>query len=164
MTAELQNHVRGIEHQLAEGAKIRSKAVHLSQNETCSKYFFNLEKKHGEDKLIRAVRSSNSALISEPAAIRAKIKSFYESLYNAEPCDKSIQMQLLTKIDKQISADQNDALTRPFTRQELEKSIKQMANGKSPGLDGLPTEFYKQFFDLIADDLLLVFTELLLSG
>ena len=39
-----------------------------------------------------------------------------------------------------------------------------MANGKSPAFDGLPAEFYKQFFDLIADDLLLVFTELLHSG
>ena len=164
LTSELQNHVRRIEQQLAEGAKIRSKAMHLSYNETCSKYFFNLEKKHGEDKLIRAVQSSNSDLISEPAAIRAEIKSFYESLYSAEPCNKPIQMQLLTKIDKQISDDQNTALTQPFTREDLEKSIKQMANGKSPGLDGLPAEFYKQFFDLIADDLLLVFTELLQSG
>ena len=56
------------------------------------------------------------------------------------------------------------ALTQPFTCQDLEKSIKQMANGKSAGLDGLPAEFYKQFFDLIADDLLLVFTEHLHSG
>lgn len=57
LTAELQNHVRRIEQQLAEGAKIRSKAAHLVHNETCSKYFFNLEKKRGEDKLIRAVQS-----------------------------------------------------------------------------------------------------------
>ena len=164
LTAELQNHVRRIEQQLAEGAKIRSKAAHLVHNETCSKYFFNLEKKRGEDKLIRAVQSSNSGLISEPAAMRAEIKSFYESLYRAEPCDKAIQAQLLTKIDQQISEDQNTALTQPFTRQDLKKSIEQMANSKSPGLDGLPAEFYKHFFDLIADDLLLVFNELLTSG
>lgn len=43
--------------QLAEGAKIRSKTMHLSHNETCLKYCFNLEKKHGEDKLIHAVQS-----------------------------------------------------------------------------------------------------------
>ena len=164
LTAELQNHMRRIEQQLAEGAKIRSKAMHLLHNETCSKYFFNLEKKRGEDKLFRALQSSNSALISEPTAIRAEIKSFYVSLYSAKLCNKPIQMQLLTKIDKQISDDQDMALTQPFTRQDLEKSIKQMANGKCPGLDGLPAEFYKHFFYLIADDLLLVFTELLHSG
>ena len=121
-------------------------------------------KKHAEDKLIRVVQSSNSGLISEPAAIRAEIKSFYISSYRAEPCNKPIQMQLLTKIYKQISDDQNTALTQPFSCQDLEKSIKQMANGKSPGFVGLPAEFYKQFFDLIADDFLLIFTELLHSG
>lgn len=109
LTAELQKHVRRIEQQLAEGAKIRSKATHLSHNETCPKYFFNLEKKHAEDKLIRAVQS----------AMRAEIKSFYHSLYRAEPCDKPIQAQLLTKIDKQISEDQNTALTQPFRRTGL---------------------------------------------
>lgn len=106
LTAELQNHVRRIEQQLAEGANIRSKTMHLFHNETCSKYCFNLEKKHGENKLIRAVQSSNSDLISEPAAIRAKIISFYQFLYSTESCNKLIQMQLLTKIDKQISDNQ----------------------------------------------------------
>ena len=67
-------------------------------------------------------------------------------VYSAEPCNKLIQMQLLTKIDKQISDHQNTAPTQPFTRQDLEKSIKQMANGKFPGLSGLPAEFYLQIF------------------
>ena len=137
LTAELQNRVRRIEQQLAEGAKIRSKTMHLFHNETCSKYCFNLEKKHGENKLIRAIQSSNSDLISEPAAIRAKIISFYESLYSTEPCNKLIQIQVLTKIEKQISDNQ-----KPLYRNLL----------------------LVRFFDLIADDFLLIFTERLHSG
>lgn len=58
-------------------------------------------------------------------------------------------MQLLTKIYKQISDDENTALTQPFNCQDLEKWIKQIANGKSPGVDGLPAEFYKQFLTLL---------------
>ena len=36
-----------------------------------------------------------------------------------------------------------------------------MDNNKSPGLDGLPAEFYKELFDIIADDLLEVFNSFL---
>ena len=42
----------------------------------------------------------------------------------------------------------------PVTETEVRKAIRSMANGKSPGPDQLPVEFYKEFEDLIADPLL----------
>lgn len=91
LASELRNHVRRLEEKLAEGAKIRSKAIHVEQNETCSKYFFNLEKKHGEDRLIRAVKSSTGEIFSEPTDIRDEIRNFYETLYATEVCDPVAQ-------------------------------------------------------------------------
>ena len=158
LASELRNHVRRLEEKLAEGAKTRSKAIHVKQNETCSKYFFNLEKKHGEDRLIRAVKSSTGEILSEPTDIRDEIRNFYETLYATEVCDPVAQRELLNFIDKQVSPEQNKALIREFSR-EIKNAILGMANGKSPGTDGLPAEFYKEFFDLFADDLLEVFQD-----
>ncbi len=39
-----------------------------------------------------------------------------------------------------------------------------MENGKSPGIDGLPIEFYKTFWPVLREDLLVVFDEALLMG
>ena len=38
----------------------------------------------------------------------------------------------------------NDKLSNKVSPEELLKSLYQMDNGKSPGLDGFPVEFYKE--------------------
>jgi hypothetical protein len=39
----------------------------------------------------------------------------------------------------------NESLTRPFTLEELDVTIKQMKNNTTPGPDGFSVEFYKAF-------------------
>lgn len=41
----------------------------------------------------------------------------------------------------------------------FKQAIKKMSSGKSPGDDGLPTDFYKEFVDLIAPRLVIVFKD-----
>ena len=45
-----------------------------------------------------------------------------------------------------------------FTLSEFKVALFKLPNGKSPGSDGLTTEFYKTFWDVLANDLLEVFT------
>ena len=164
LASEIREHVRKLEEDLAAGAIIRSKAVHKEQNETFSKYFFTLEKKRGEDKTIKAVRNSHGTIISDPNFVHAEIRSFYKTLYTAEQCNPTVQQELLNNVDKHISTAQNDFLDRDFSRDELYKAISAMANGKSPGTVGLPAEFYKEFFDLLAEDLLEVLSAIFKIG
>ena len=46
-----------------------------------------------------------------------------------------------------------------ITRNECEKSLKLMGNYKSPGLDGLPIEFYKTFWSDISNIVINSFNE-----
>ena len=41
--------------------------------------------------------------------------------------------------------------TAGFTREELKEAIFQMLCGKSPGIDGIPVEFYQEFWELIKE-------------
>jgi hypothetical protein len=43
--------------------------------------------------------------------------------------------------------------------EEVKKAIFQMEHNKAPGLDGVPTEFYQGFWDVIKGDMLLFFHE-----
>ena len=45
---------------------------------------------------------------------------------------------------------------KELTFEELENIVKMSPNGKSPGLDGLPYEFYKSMWDIIGGDFLQV--------
>ena len=55
---------------------------------------------------------------------------------------------------KKITHEDNENLTKTITLAELKTAIFQMENGKSPGIDCLPIEFYKTFHELFKTDLL----------
>ena len=52
-----------------------------------------------------------------------------------------------------VSIDQNDTLKKQLTLEELESAIKNSDNGRSPGNDGLPREFYIFFWRNISEPL-----------
>ena len=75
--------------------------------------------------------------------------------------NKKIQKELLKAMRPKITHQQNQKLTQQITLAELKHAIFQMENTKSPGIDGLPVEFYKTQFELIKHDLLNLFNSIL---
>lgn len=64
---------------------------------------------------------------------------------------------MLNNIEEKIS--ESAFLTRDFNLLELHSCVSSFKRGKSPGEDGLPLEFYFTFWDILAPDLLTVFTD-----
>eukprot|EP00253_Pinus_taeda_P036718 PITA_36718 len=56
---------------------------------------------------------------------------------------------LVTSIPKLISEDQNKALNRAITLEEVEEVVKDMPNGKALGPDGFAIDFYKACWEII---------------
>ncbi len=54
---------------------------------------------------------------------------------------------------------QSESLDVPITQEEVKAAITSMKPGKSPGADGLPSEFYKNYVDILAPILTEVYTE-----
>ena len=52
---------------------------------------------------------------------------------------------MINLIDKKFSDESIEALNAPLTKNEIKKAIHSSKNGKTPGWDGLPAEFYKKF-------------------
>ena len=71
LASEIREHVRKLEEEIA----IRSKTK-LVPN-----IFFNLEKKRGEDKLIKAVRNPQGTVVSDPNLVHDEIRPFYQTLH-----------------------------------------------------------------------------------
>ena len=68
-------------------------------------------------------------------------------------CSKS-QNKILQNINKSLTQEQRDALEQPLSVIELFKALLKMKPGKSPGIDGLPMEFYMVFWPEIKDEFL----------
>ena len=64
------------------------------------------------------------------------------------------------KLTEEVRAGCDDRLTE----EELKEALFSMENNKSPGVDGLSTNFYKHFWPLFSDKLLLVYNYAFDSG
>lgn len=59
---------------------------------------------------------------------------------------------MLEGIEPTISAKQNQILDVAFTKEEIERVLKQMHPTKAPGLDGAHALFFQYYWDIIGSD------------
>jgi hypothetical protein len=63
-----------------------------------------------------------------------------------------------------LSPIQSNNIARPISLEEVDNAISQSPNNKAPGPDGIPSEFYKQFKDILIPRLTAIFDEILQTG
>ena len=75
--------------------------------------------------------------------------NFYKKLYTPNKVNSTTQDKLLRLINKKVSKEEKDNLDARLEDKEIEKAVHQLKKDKSPGLDGIPAEFYQEYWDLI---------------
>jgi hypothetical protein len=58
----------------------------------------------------------------------------------------------------------NSALLREFWREEVYATLKSIGNLKAPGPDGIPALFYKEYWDIVGDDVVTEVLKVLRGG
>ncbi len=148
----------------AQGALVRSRFQSIDQMDAPSKYFFSLEKKNGQRRLIQALRSEDGGLLLNPADIRRRAACFYQNLYRSELNLESKEENVFFDALPQMSEEGNAALSSPLSLGELHKALQCMESGRAPGVDGLPVDFFKTFWADLGVDLLQVLNGSLSEG
>ena len=90
--------------------------------------------------------------------------SFYELLYSASSICQQLADRLTASLDRRLTQEDSAYLDRPSTVQEIRIALASTASNKSPGVDGVPVEFYHRFWSLLESDLLDVYHEALSNG
>ena len=142
------NEYQNIMFEKTKGSMFRSRARWHEEGEKSSKYFLNLEKFRYDKKTIKSMYLSDGSLTKDPSKILDEIWNFYSRLLTT---DSSIKFDMVNNEDTKISDVNKNLVDKNITIQELGLSLKSMANGKTPGCDGLPVDFYKMFWEKTQD-------------
>ena len=135
-----------------EGARIRSRIKWWEEGEKSSKYFHDLERKNGKDKSWESILDEDKQLIFGTKNIQKRQVRFYKELFTSEPVNQDHSF-FLSNPEKQLPKNVSDELEAVLNNEEVIKSIRKMKNDRSPGEDGITTEFYKTYWNLIGNDL-----------
>ena len=147
----------------ARGALVRSRFKYTNETDSCSSFFFNLEKTNSLSKKMSHIRISSGHISEEPREIRNHVRDFYSTLYSRTPTDESAINSLSENI-KTLDPSLSEDLDNPITREELDNAVKKLSRNKSPGLDGLTSEFFQMFWPMLKNDFYEVLTSSLESG
>lgn len=131
----------------ANGAYIRSRARWIEKGEKSSTYFFGLEKQRQTKRKISKLMK-NDIILEDQKLVQDEICLFYCNLYKSKfsKSDCDILFKNINEDIKKLDVEDKLILEERLTITEIENALKQMKNGKSPGIDGLTSEFLKHFW------------------
>ena len=131
------------------GAIIRSRTNWQLMAERPTKYFLNLEKTNFSKKMFYRIRREDGSLIQGQNKVLGEIRQYYNRLYTSQ---RKIDKAFTNNLDiPQISEELRNELDKPLSLTELGVALKDLANSKCPGIDGLSTDFIKCFWPKIKD-------------
>jgi hypothetical protein len=148
----------------AQGALIRSRFQNIAEMDAPSRFFFNLEKKNGQSRLIHCLRSADGCEFTESSDIRRRAAEFFSKLYTCEYSDNPDGLTLFLSNLPQISEQKRAEMGQPISMQELTFALEGMKKGRAPGIDGIPVEFFKVFWSFLGEDLLAVLNDSMEKG
>lgn len=157
LVQQLQAQIQAILSEKIEGQRIRAKITNVYETDKPTVAFLHREKARARRKEINELIVDNRT-ITAPDQIIKIVRSHFHKLLTENPIDES-QWDDLTAGLKSLDEIDKTLCEEPLTFNECWKAVKQMQNGKSPGLDGLPAEFYKLFFPLFGDFLVKMYNE-----
>ncbi|TWW53588.1 Transposon TX1 uncharacterized 149 kDa protein ORF 2 [Takifugu flavidus] len=147
-----------------QGVLVRSRIQDIAEMDTPSTFFFGLERKRGQSRVIHSLLSEEGLELMEPEQIRRRAVDFYSSLFRSEYKENNELFEEYCSGLPQVPEEANGQLERPLSVPEVYAALQSMQSLKAPGIDGLGVDFYKAFWSIVGQDLLDVLNESLHSG
>ena len=118
----------------AQGALVRSRYQNIAEMDAPSSFFFGLERRNGQRKVIHALLSDTGHTITEPSQIRRRAVDFYSSLFKSELEEAALQEEFCSGLP-QVSADTSSMLDEVLKVEEIHAAVQRMQGLRAPGID-----------------------------
>ena len=142
-----------IEKHKTKGTIIRSRIKDVDEGEKNNSYFLNIENSKSKSNTITTL-SENNTTLSNHFDILNKLKNHFENLSTPDLNVTNSNVNGITDFLSgssfpTLSTDEASSLDQRFTINEIGKALSKLDNNSSPGIDGIPAEWYKVFYSKI---------------
>ena len=143
--------LKRMEEEEIEGYKMRIKFLpSFEKDEPDIAFYSKIEdQKNAKDMITQLAEERNTKVYTDKENIMRISTKFYKQLYTSGKVKEEKQDKLLSNIKTKIKHSQKQILDALIDLEELRIAIFQMKTGKSPGLDGIPVEFYQEYWENI---------------
>jgi hypothetical protein len=86
---------------------------------------------------------------AEEVEKQGPIPNYFKNLFRSQGMNDT--QQLLNVVVPRVTSEMNEALVAPFSEEEVSAALNSIGDLKAPGPDGMPSIFYKQFWDIIGN-------------
>ncbi len=163
----------------ARGTSAALEVLWQDQGERCTAWHFDQVKKERSNSLLNTLVDiagvqHNLEDVTTGAELSSLVEEYYSSdspygVYRPVVTDMAAQDRLLHHISRKLSAEQASAADGPngdgsITIQCVQAALKECANGKSPGRDGLPYEVYKVLSSHLLEHLVRAANDVFFNG
>uniref|UniRef100_A0A3B3IFC5 Reverse transcriptase domain-containing protein n=1 Tax=Oryzias latipes TaxID=8090 RepID=A0A3B3IFC5_ORYLA len=122
-------------------------------------HFFRLERLNAKNNSIQKFNIDGN-VTDNPTKIANYCSDLHTKLYESKYCEETTNLFLESLTDtKVIESDLKEFCDKPLLLHEVISAIEHLKLNKSPGTDGLTSEFYKTFSEELAPFLLHLFLE-----
>lgn len=134
------------------------------QNERTNLYHVTKNKKEQQCRFINKIKKQDGSEVSSSIQIIHEFENHYTALFGSDEVSIDEANLLIANLSNKLVDGDNDILNAEITEEELKKVIFSTAKNKSPGIDGIPYEFYQTFWYLIKDEFLEIIKEMFERG
>ena len=121
---QLEGLIKNYYNKKTEAAKIRSRVKWAEEGEKSTRYFFNLEKKRGQEKLWYRIKTTDGNYKYDIDSIMNEQVDFYSKLFQSEGWDENSAHELTRYIVNKLDNNEKETLDEDINLDEISKVIK----------------------------------------
>jgi hypothetical protein len=128
--------------------KQRAHKVWLTKGDRNTRFFHASAFERRRRNYIKSLKGDSGEVVAG-AKLKPFIADHYKNLFSS--CAGQRTEEVLSCVERRVSRLMNEILLETFTGEDVEEALRSIGDLKAPGLDGIPSVFYKRFWSLVGN-------------